>query len=394
MPAPARAPVSFPGPTLDVLTGLSGANPPDGLFSRSIAMRSAARICLTILTLGVAASSAAANEADARAERIEMQGNGLFAQLFPRREQAPLPPGQIPGQAPGAATEPSDLVVRIDRLEATIRQLTGMIEQLQFRNQQMEQQLRRMQEDVEFRLSGAPPGARPAARTPAGPAAMPPAAAPAPTTPGRRSDVFDPTQSPNAPGAPRTLGTMPAGPNVIAGTAPDAAPATARAPGAPLDLAPGAAPIDTPRGPGPTQRLPAPGTQATLPPSDSAKDAYDLAYGYMLRRDYELATESFKKFLGDFPNDRMAPEAFYWLGESMYQRKQYRDSAESFLKISTDYPNAPRAAEALLRLGQSLAALDERETACAAFGEIGRKYPRASATVKQAVVQEQRRAKC
>jgi TolA-binding protein len=78
----------------------------------------------------------------------------------------------------------------------------------------------------------------------------------------------------------------------------------------------------------------------------------------------------------------------------MYQRKQYRDSAESFLKISTDYPNAPRAAEALLRLGQSLAALDERETACAAFGEIGRKYPRASATVKQAVVQEQRRAKC
>ncbi|HEY8267989.1 MAG TPA: tol-pal system protein YbgF [Xanthobacteraceae bacterium] len=347
-------------------------------------MRSAACICLTILAIGVAASPAAAQERDPN----------LFAQLFPRREQAPLPPGQIPGQAPGTVAEPSDLVVRIDRLEATIRQLTGMIEQLQFRNQQMEQQLRRMQEDVEFRLSGAPPGARPAARTPAGPAAAPPAAAPAPATPGRRSDVFDPTQSPNAPGAPRTLGTMPAGPNVIAGTAPDVAPATARTPGAPLDLAPGAAPIDTPRGPGPTQRLPAPGTQATLPPSDSAKDAYDLAYGYMLRRDFELATESFKKFLSDFPNDRMAPEAFYWLGESMYQRKQYRDSAESFLKISTDYPNAPRAAEALLRLGQSLAALDERETACAAFGEIGRKYPRASATVKQAVVQEQRRAKC
>ncbi len=365
-------------------------------------MLSAARICLTFLVLGLAASPAAANEADARAERIEMQGNGLFAQLFPRREQAPLPPGQIPGQAPGAAAEPSDLVVRIDRLEATIRQLTGMIEQLQFRNQQMEQQLRRMQEDVEFRLSGAAPGTRPAVRTPAAPSTMPPAAAPAPATPGRRSDVFDPTQSPNAPGAPRPLGSMPggpplAGPNVIAGTAPDVAPATARAPGAPLDLTPGATPADptlAPRGPGPIGRPVVPGTQATLPPSDSAKDAYDLAYGYMLRRDYDLATDSFKKFLGDFPNDRLAPEAFYWLGESMYQRQQYRDSAESFLKISTDYPNAPRAAEALLRLGQSLAALDERETACAAFGEIGRKYPRASTAVKQTVVQEQRRAKC
>ena len=292
--------------------------------------------------------------------------------------------------------------MRIDRLEATIRQLTGMIEQLQFRNQQMEQQLRRMQEDVEFRLSGALPGTRPAARPPAGPSAMPPAAAPAPATPGRRGDVFDPTQSPNAPGAPRPLGSMPgspplSGPNVIAGTAPDVAPATARTPGAPLDLTPGATPADptlAPRGPGPIGRPIAPGTQATLPPSDSAKDAYDLAYGYLLRRDYELATESFKKFLSDFPNDRMAPEAYYGLGESMFQRQQYRDSAESFLKISTDYPNAPRAAEALLRLGQSLAALDERETACAAFGEIGRKYPRASAAVKQTVVQEQRRAKC
>jgi tol-pal system protein YbgF len=387
MPAPAWAPVSFPGPTLDVLKGLSGANPPDGLFPRLIAMLAPARICLAVLVLGLAVLPATAQERD----------SNLFAQLFPRREQAPLPPGQIPGQAPGATTEPSELVVRIDRLEATIRQLTGMIEQLQFRNQQMEQQLRRMQEDVEFRLSGAAPGTRPAARTPAGPAAMPPVAAPAPATPGRRSDVFDPTQSPNAPGAPRTLGAMPAGPNVIAGTAPDVASATARAPGAPLDLTPGATPADptlAPRGPGPIGRPIAPGTQATLPPSDSAKDAYDLAYGYMLRRDYELATESFKKFLSDFPNDRLAPEAYYGLGESMYQRQQYRDSAESFLKISTDYPNAPRAAEALLRLGQSLAALDERETACAAFGEIGRKYPRASAAVKQTVVQEQRRAKC
>lgn len=395
MPAPAWAPGSFPGPTLDVLTGLSGANPPDGLFPRLIAMLSAARICLAVLVLGLAASPAAANEADARAERIELQGNGLFAQLFPRREQAPLPPGQIPGQAPGATTDPSELVVRIDRLEATIRQLTGLIEQLQFRNQQMEQQLRRMQEDVEFRLSGAPPGTRPAARPPAGPSAMPPAAAPA--TPGRRSDAFDPTQSPNAPGAPRPLGSPPVGPNVIAGTAPDVAPATTRMPGAPLDLTPGATAPDVtlaPRGPGPIGRPIAPGTQATLPPSDSAKDAYDLAYGYLLRRDYQLATESFKKFLGDFPNDRMAPEAYYGLGESMFQRQQYRDSAESFLKISTDYPNAPRAAEALLRLGQSLAALDERETACAAFGEIARKYPRASAVVKQTVVQEQRRAKC
>src|SRR5882757_1594365 len=45
-----------------------------------------------------------------------------------------------------AQASPADLVVRIDRLEAQIRQLTGTIEQLQFRNQQLEAQLKRMQE--------------------------------------------------------------------------------------------------------------------------------------------------------------------------------------------------------------------------------------------------------
>ena len=41
-----------------------------------------------------------------------------------------------------AQASPSDLVLRLDRLENQIRQLTGLVEQLQFRNQQLEQQLR------------------------------------------------------------------------------------------------------------------------------------------------------------------------------------------------------------------------------------------------------------
>ena len=38
-------------------------------------------------------------------------------------------------------------MMRVDRLEAQIRQLTGVIEQLQYRNQQLEAYVRRMQEE-------------------------------------------------------------------------------------------------------------------------------------------------------------------------------------------------------------------------------------------------------
>src|SRR5262249_32277465 len=133
---------------------------------------------------------------------------------------------------------------------------------------------------------------------------------------------------------------------------------------------------------------------ATLPPSDSPKDSYDLAYGYILRRDYALAEDGFRGFLKRYPNDRMAPEAQYWLGESLFERQRYRDAAESFLNVSTKYESTAKAPDALLRLGQSLAALGEKEAACASFGEVLRKYPRASVSVKQGVDREQKRVRC
>jgi tol-pal system protein YbgF len=291
-----------------------------------------------------------------------------------------------------------DLVVRLERLESQIRQLTGAIEQLQFRNQQLEAQVRRMQEDNEYRFQelGSKGGARPAAYPRA--QSLPP---PAPAAPGRRSDAFDPAQNPNAPGAPHTLGSI----NAPGGQAPmspsagaerDEPPVGApagRGANAPLDLAnmgPPASPT-----PGQPARGPAAGgAVATLPPSQTPRDEYDLAYGYMLRKDYALAEGSFRSFLSKYPDDRLVGDATFWLAESLFQRQQYRDAAEAFLTVSTKYDSTAKAPDALLRLGQSLAALGEKEAACASLGEVLRKFPRASASVKQGVEREQKRARC
>jgi tol-pal system protein YbgF len=135
-------------------------------------------------------------------------------------------------------------------------------------------------------------------------------------------------------------------------------------------------------------------TLATLPPSQSAKDEFDLAYGYVLHRDYVLAEDSLRSFLGKYPSDRLAGDATFWLGESLFQRQRFRDAAEAFLNVSTKFEGNPRAPDALLRLGQSLAALGEKEAACASLGEVMRKFPRAPAGVKQGVEREQKRVRC
>ena len=147
--------------------------------------------------------------------------------------------------------------------------------------------------------------------------------------------------------------------------------------------------------PPPPPRNPnATGVLATLPPSQTPKDEFDLAYGYVLRKDYTLAEQTFRDFLKKYPSDRMAGEAQFWLGESMFQRQSFRDAADAFLTMTKKYDSSAKAPDALLRLGQSLAALHEKELACATLAEVGRKYPRAAQNVKAAVEREQKRVHC
>jgi tol-pal system protein YbgF len=249
-------------------------------------------------------------------------------------------------------------------------------------------------------------------------------APPAPTVPARRSDVFDPTLNPSAPGVPHALGSLPVGPGGTEPPRPEHGPAVAEAPigapggrmpGAPLDLStltarpesgapppppaalpppPGAPPSPTAALPPPPPRNPNATGALPLPPSHSPKDEYDLGYGYILRKDYTLAEDTFRLFLRRYPTDRLAPDAHYWLGESLFQRQRYRDAAEAFLTVSTKFETTGKAPDALLRLGQSLAALGEKEAACASLGEVLRKYPRASLSVKQGVDRTQKRVHC
>jgi tol-pal system protein YbgF len=311
----------------------------------------------------------------------------------------PLSRGEPPALDNQAApASDADLVVRLDRLENQLRQLTGVIEQLQFRNQQLEQQLMRMQ-------GGGPPSAAGAP-----PPIAPPGVAPAAAN-GRRSDAFDPTQNPGAVGAPRALGGGVAVVLAEPGRAGEEAAVGApggRAAGAPLDLSTlagnatsetppltGAVPPAVNSGPPPARNPSAPGAQvATLPPSSSPNDEYDLAYGYVLRKDYALAEQAFRTFLTKNPSDRLASDARYWLGETLFQRQRYQDAADSFLIVVRNYEHSGKAPDALLRLGQSLAAIGQKEMACASLGEVERKYPRASASVKRGVAQEQKRARC
>jgi tol-pal system protein YbgF len=132
---------------------------------------------------------------------------------------------------------------------------------------------------------------------------------------------------------------------------------------------------------------------ASLPPR-SPREQYARAFSLLEKRNYEEAGTGFDEFLKAHPDDPLADNARYWLGETYYARGDYAHSAEAFLDAYDKNKTGPKAPDTLLKLGLSLAALDKKKEACATFRELHRAFPNAPGAVKDRAAEEGKRLAC
>ncbi len=271
----------------------------------------------------------------------------------------------------------ADLSIRIDRLESQMRQQTGRFEEILFKLQRLEEQLRRMQDDNEFRFQELESGSGKGKRSAVEPSRPAPSSS---TTSGRAISSGD--TGGRVGGEPQVLGelnlgTDPGGDDAVGGK--------------PFDLS-ALLRNDGIVDPGPT---PAPaGQQLTLAPSADPRDEYDLAYGYVLRGDYALAENAFRGFLAKHGGHRLAGDARFWLGEALYNQSRYREAADSFLAVYNDHPANSKVPDSLLKLAASLAQLGEISTACATYDKLLADYPNASRTVRATATADHSKYSC
>ncbi|SFO47461.1 tol-pal system protein YbgF [Mesorhizobium sp. NFR06] len=319
-------------------------------------------------------------------------------------------------------------------LEDQLRQMNGKIEELNFQILQMQEQMRKQQEDNEFRFQqlegGSQGGAKPAGqkKSEAAPqdgnanggntnlgdagtgqsgtgdagtdnsvAQAPATQAPADT--GSQNggktvgDVIVESQT-GDPGKlitgapPKNFGTITVDKNgnvVNAETGPQAS--------APAEPPPVTA--SAPAAEAPAKKGKSGGTEvAALPSTNNPDELYRNSYQFILSGDYSTAEQGFRDHISRFPKDGKAADAHYWLGESLLGQQKYRDAAEVFLAASKDYPKAKKAPDMLLKLGVSLVGLKQNDVACATFNEIGKRYPDVSGTLKERIKQEKALAAC
>jgi tol-pal system protein YbgF len=305
-----------------------------------------------------------------RIQRLEADLQTLQRQVY-RGGKPPAAPagdtGSLTQTGASGQTVANQLAGRIDDLEAQVRALTGRFEEVEYKASQAQQNIEKLSKDVDFRLNeierGQQPGVPPAAAAPAG--AAPPAAGG--QTFARGSTSATPGVAPTKEGV---LGTLPtdAGGKPLPGNA-----QTAQRPAAPAAAAPSG--------------------RAKLPPG-STQDQYNYAYKLLVQSDYADAEGAFREFLGAHPQDPLAGNAQYWLGETFYVRQQYEQAASAFLTGYQGYPKGAKASDSLLKLGMSLAALKKNPEACAALGQLSKQFPDAPPHVKDAAQRERGKIGC
>ena len=126
----------------------------------------------------------------------------------------------------------------------------------------------------------------------------------------------------------------------------------------------------------------------------TASDIYQEGLKALKASEFAKAEENFNQVLKKFPNDKLAGNAQYWLGETYYVRKDYGRAAIAFAKGYQGYKNSSKAADSLLKLGLSMQELGKKEEACTAFKSLKTEFPKAEKSLKDKADEKAKKLGC
>ena len=126
----------------------------------------------------------------------------------------------------------------------------------------------------------------------------------------------------------------------------------------------------------------------------SPKEKYTQAFGLLRQAKYDEAATALQAFITQHPDEQLALNARYWLGETYYVRSEFVKAAEVFFQGYKNAPTGPKAPDTLLKLGMALGSLDKKVEACAAFTKLSSEFPDASSSIRATLERERLRNAC
>ncbi len=122
------------------------------------------------------------------------------------------------------------------------------------------------------------------------------------------------------------------------------------------------------------------GTDSTGDPNtggtvQSPESIYYTAYSDYIKKNYDLAVEGFQQFINLYPNNGLADNSLYWIGECYYSQKKYQDAVSTFNRLRTQYSDGDKVPDAILKEGFALIEMGNQTGGINALKELIQKFP-------------------
>ncbi|MDR0465962.1 MAG: tetratricopeptide repeat protein [Deltaproteobacteria bacterium] len=125
---------------------------------------------------------------------------------------------------------------------------------------------------------------------------------------------------------------------------------------------------------------------------DTATALHDHGLASYNARNYQEALRAFTDFTKSYANHKLAPSAWFYLGDSNFQLNRFGDAAQVFNTVITKYGASPKTPEAYWKQAFSFCKLGHKEGADARWKELIAKFPNSpfAAQAKQSLQQKDR----
>ncbi|CCK79603.1 tol-pal system protein YbgF [Desulfobacula toluolica] len=111
-------------------------------------------------------------------------------------------------------------------------------------------------------------------------------------------------------------------------------------------------------------------------------DLYKKARNLLLENNFSKAAGLFSEFIKHYPQNSLADNCVYWLGECHYSLKDYKKAIEVFKDLEIKYPKSEKVPDAILKTGYSYLLLDDFNRANHYLKQVLKQYPFSPAAEK------------
>lgn len=115
--------------------------------------------------------------------------------------------------------------------------------------------------------------------------------------------------------------------------------------------------------------------QTSVPSGAEAAQLYDQASQDLTQGRYRMAIQGFREFVSRFPEEELADNAQYGVGECMFALSRFDSAAVEYAQVEARYPQGDKVPAALYKLALSQEKLGEERTARQTLEDMVRRFP-------------------